>query len=122
MLKDAAVVMSVADIARRAARYRDLLGFDVSFHYGEPTFYICMRRDNVWVHLITQDEASRAAGQGAVCVFVSDVDSLYADVIARGADIPKPPQDYDYGMRDFLLYDPDGNQLTFGMSTVATPC
>jgi uncharacterized glyoxalase superfamily protein PhnB len=50
------------------------------------------------------------------------VDSLYADVIARGADIPKPPQDYDYGMRDFLLYDPDGNQLTFGMSTVATPC
>lgn len=122
MLKDAAVVMSVADIARSAAWYRDMLGFDASFHYGEPAFYICMRRNNVWVHLIAQHEAGRAAGQGALCVFVSDVDALYADFINRGASIPKPPQESDYGMRDFLMYDPDGNQLTFGMSTVAYPC
>jgi catechol 2,3-dioxygenase-like lactoylglutathione lyase family enzyme len=118
MLKDAAVVMCVADIARSAAWYQDMLGFDASFHYGEPTFYICMRRDNVWVHLIAQNEARRAAGQGALCVFVADVDAIYADFIARGAVISKPPQNYDYGMRDFILHDPDGNQLTFGMSTV----
>jgi len=27
----------------------------------------------------------------------------------------KPPQNYDYGMRDFDVVDLDGNQLTFGM-------
>lgn len=117
MLNDAAVVMCVANIARSLAWYRDALGFDVSFQYGEPTFYGCLCRDNVSIHLIAKEQAHRAAGQGALCVFVNDVDALYADFLARGANIPKPPQDYDYGMRDFVLYDPDGNQLTFGMAT-----
>jgi catechol 2,3-dioxygenase-like lactoylglutathione lyase family enzyme len=117
MLNDAAVVMSVADIARSLAWYRDALGFDLSFQYGEPTFYVCLCRDNVSIHLIAQEQARRTAGQGALCVFVSDVDALYEDFVRRGANIPKPPQDYDYGMRDFLLYDPDGNQLTFGMAS-----
>lgn len=117
MLRDAAAVMSVADLSRSLAWYRDVLGFDVSFEYGEPTFYACLCRDDVSVHLISQEQASRTAGQGALCVFVTDVDALYADFIRRGAIIPKPPGDYDYGMRDFLLNDPDGNQLTFGMST-----
>lgn len=116
MLRDAAVVMSVADVARSTAWYRDALGFGVSFEYGEPTFYVCLCRDDVSIHLIAQEEARRPAGQGALCVFVTDVDALYADFLGRGASIPKPPQDYDYGMRDFLLHDPDGNQLTFGMA------
>jgi uncharacterized glyoxalase superfamily protein PhnB len=49
-------------------------------------------------------------------VFVDDVDALHADLAARGANVLKPPQDYAYGMRDFDVADPDGNQLTFGMS------
>jgi uncharacterized glyoxalase superfamily protein PhnB len=50
---------------------------------------------------------------------VEDVDALYAELKARGARAPKPPKDYPYGMRDFNVIDPDGNQLTFGMSTEA---
>jgi uncharacterized glyoxalase superfamily protein PhnB len=45
------------------------------------------------------------------------VDSLHAELTARGAKVVKPPQDYDYGMRDFDVLDPDGNQLTFGMES-----
>jgi uncharacterized glyoxalase superfamily protein PhnB len=48
---------------------------------------------------------------------VHDVDSLHAELTARGAKVVKPPQDYDYGMRDFDVLDPDGNQLTFGMES-----
>ena len=48
-------------------------------------------------------------------VFVSDVDGVYAELAARGAKVLKPPQNYDYGMRDFDVVDLDGNQLTFGM-------
>jgi uncharacterized glyoxalase superfamily protein PhnB len=50
---------------------------------------------------------------------VKDVDSLHAELAARGAKVLKPPQDYDYGMRDFDVLDPDGNQLTFGMGSRA---
>jgi hypothetical protein len=29
----------------------------------------------------------------------------------------KAPENYAYGMRDFDVVDPDGNQLTFGMES-----
>jgi uncharacterized glyoxalase superfamily protein PhnB len=48
-----------------------------------------------------------------------NVDVVYAELAARGARIVKPPQNYDYGMRDFDLIDLDGNQLTFGMGSAA---
>jgi uncharacterized glyoxalase superfamily protein PhnB len=43
--------------------------------------------------------------------------TVYAELAARGAKVIKPPQNYDYGMRDFDVIDLDGNQLTFGMGT-----
>ena len=56
-------------------------------------------------------------GRGALCIFVEDVDALYA---ARKAEVVKPPQDYDYGMRDFDVVDLDGNQIFFGMASKKT--
>ena len=32
----------------------------------------------------------------------------------------KPPQDYDYGMRDFDVVGLDGNQIFFGMASNKT--
>ncbi len=116
MLVDAAAILTVRDIARSVAYYRDALGFTVTFQYGEPTYYACLCRDNVSLHL-RSGEAGRAwvPGNGAVAVFVEDVDALYRELVARGAHALKPPQDYAYGMRDFTVKDPDGNDLTFGM-------
>ncbi|HVH80129.1 MAG TPA: VOC family protein, partial [Stellaceae bacterium] len=59
------------------------------------------------------------AGHGALCVFVDDVDALHAEFATRGARIVAPPQDYDYGMRDFDVADLDGNRVTFGMESKA---
>jgi hypothetical protein len=28
-----------------------------------------------------------------------------------------PPKDYDYGMRDFVVEDPDGNLVAFGQES-----
>ena len=52
-------------------------------------------------------------------MFVRDADAVYADLAARGARIVKPPQNYDYGRRDFDPIDLDGNQLTFGTGSAA---
>jgi predicted enzyme related to lactoylglutathione lyase len=56
-------------------------------------------------------------GNGGICVFVNDVDGVYAELTARGANVIKPPQNYDYGMRDFDVLDLDGNHLTFGKAS-----
>ena len=111
----AATVFTVTDIAKSIEHYRDALGFAVTFQYGQPIFYACLRRDEVAVHLLAAHETKRLPGHGGICVFVKDVDRVHAELAARGANVIKPPQNYDYGMRDFDVIDLDGNHLTFGM-------
>jgi len=116
MLVGAATVVTVTNIAASMAYYRDALGFDVAFDYGEPTFYVGLCRDEVTLHLrAAAQQPSWVAGNGAVAIFVDDVDTLHDELAVRGARIVKPPQDYAYGMRDFDVDDLDGNRLTFGM-------
>jgi catechol 2,3-dioxygenase-like lactoylglutathione lyase family enzyme len=119
MMVGAATVFVVADIAKSTAHYRDVLGFKVAFQYGSPTFYVGLCRDEIELHLLSASQTSRRAGNGGICVFVRDVDAVHAELAGRGASIPKPPQNYDYGMRDFNVVDLDGNQLTFGMASGA---
>ena len=116
----AATVFVVSDIAKSVEHYRSALGFTVTFQYGTPTFYACLCRDEVALHLVAAHETKRLPGNGGVCVFVKDVDSVHAELAARGAKVLKPPQNYDYGMRDFDVIDLDGNHLTFGMESRAS--
>jgi uncharacterized glyoxalase superfamily protein PhnB len=74
-------------------------------------------RDEVALHLLAAQETKRIPGNGGICVFVNDVDGVYAELAARGANVIKQPQNYDYGMRDFDVLDLDGNHLTFGMTS-----
>jgi uncharacterized glyoxalase superfamily protein PhnB len=120
MMTGSATVLTVRDIAASIAYYRDALGFAVTFQYGEPTYYACLCRDEVALHLRAGNETEWVPGHGCVCIFVKDVDALYAELVARGAKVVKPPQDYDYGMRDFDVLDLDGNQFFFGMGIEKT--
>jgi catechol 2,3-dioxygenase-like lactoylglutathione lyase family enzyme len=120
MMIGAATVFTVRDIAKSIKHYRDLLGFTATFQYGNPTFYACLCRDEVALHLLSAHETKRLPGNGGICVFVKDVDAVHAELAARGATVVKPPQNYDYGMRDFDVVDLDGNQLTFGMEARAS--
>jgi catechol 2,3-dioxygenase-like lactoylglutathione lyase family enzyme len=119
MMVGSATVFVVRDIAKSLAHYRDALGFDVTFEYGEPTFYVCLCRDEVALHLIASAETKRLPGNGSICEFVRDVDAVHAELSKRGANIVKPPADYAYGMRDFDVVDLDDNQLVFGMGSSA---
>ena len=119
MMAGSATVFVVSDIATSLAYYRDVLGFQVTFEYGQPLSYACLCRDEVALHLLASSRTKRLPGHGAICVFVRDVDQIYAEVSGRGARLLNQPEDRDYGMRDFDVVDADGNQLTFGMGTDA---
>jgi catechol 2,3-dioxygenase-like lactoylglutathione lyase family enzyme len=117
MLTGSAVVMVVRDMTASLEYYRAALGFDVSFEWGTPVSYACLCRDEVQLHLSA--DTARQPGQSALCIFVKDVDALHAELVANGAQVVKPPQDYAYGMRDFDVTDPDGNRIIFGMASAA---
>ena len=119
MVTGSATVFVVSDLAASLAYYRDALGFGITFVYGEPTYYACLCREDVAVHLVASTRTQRLPGHGAVCLFVADVDAVHDELTRSGAKVLMPPQDYAYGMRDFNVADLDGNQLTIGTSSAS---
>ena len=85
MLVGAATVFIVRDIRKSIEHYRDALGFGVNFQYGQPTFYACLRRDEVALHLLASGKTKQLPGNVGVCVFVRDVDGVFAE-LAKVAD------------------------------------
>jgi uncharacterized glyoxalase superfamily protein PhnB len=55
-----------------------------------------------------------APGGKSLFVSVEDPDALFARVKAAGTPIDQPPTDRDYGSREFVCRDPDGNVWCFG--------
>ncbi|MGW7006856.1 VOC family protein [Streptomyces sp. NPDC054933] len=47
-------------------------------------------------------------------VVTHEPDALYARAKAAGAEIVAEPHDTDYGSRDFIARDPEGNRWSFG--------
>jgi len=56
----------------------------------------------------------RPPGVGGTYVVATDIDALHARAVAAGAEIVEGPVERDYGSRDFVARDPDGNLWSFG--------
>jgi uncharacterized glyoxalase superfamily protein PhnB len=54
------------------------------------------------------------AGGGLLYVAVDEIDALYEQAKAAGAEVALEITDTDYGSRDFTLRDPEGNLWAFG--------
>jgi catechol 2,3-dioxygenase-like lactoylglutathione lyase family enzyme len=109
-----APVFVVRDLAASIDYYRDRLGFEVAFRFGEPVYYAGICRGAVTIHLLAAAGSSRPPGASSLYVFVASADAIHAELVERGARVLQQPETYPYGMRDFNVEDLDGNQLTFG--------
>jgi uncharacterized glyoxalase superfamily protein PhnB len=59
-------------------------------------------------------DCSRKPGMAGAYVVTTDPDTLYERVLARKVDIVRPLAQTDYGAREFMVRDPQGNQWSFG--------
>jgi uncharacterized glyoxalase superfamily protein PhnB len=57
---------------------------------------------------------NQGAGRTSVYVVVDDPDPLFERAKGAGAEVVMPPTDQDYGSRDFVVRDPEGNLWSFG--------
>lgn len=67
------------------------------------------------------DAAMKDAGPCGVYVVVDDVDAHHQQAVEHGADILMPPTDQDYGSRDYMARDAEGNVWSFGTYTPEIP-
>ena len=109
MMLKALPQLPVGNVAAAVAHYRDVLGFHVNHQQDDLGV---MDRDRITVLLIPRTE--RHAGIGSAYIYVEDADALFTELRANGANLGEEPVSHPWGLRDFGVLDPDGNQLRFG--------
>ncbi|MFF3624142.1 VOC family protein [Streptomyces sp. NPDC002467] len=62
----------------------------------------------------TFDKAMEGAGPTGVYVLVDDVDGHHRRAAEHGVEILMEPTDQDYGSRDYMAKDAEGNVWSFG--------
>ena len=111
-------MLCVRDLDRSVVFYRDVLGFEVGWHWPWiATLELAGHR----VYLFTESEPTEdrpatwlfpqaEAGRGSVILVLSvdDCEAAYEEVRARGGRFLTPPPTPPWGGRRCVLYDPDG--------------
>ena len=55
-----------------------------------------------------------AVNQGVYVIVDNGIDEHYERALAAGAEVVRPLHDTDYGSRDYIVRDPEGNLWSFG--------
>jgi uncharacterized glyoxalase superfamily protein PhnB len=110
-LIEATATLRATDVTALAEWYRDKLGFAITMSWGEPAEYARVQRDAVELAI---GRLGDQFGPSSVYAIVSGVDALYAEFVPRGVEMGRAISDAPYGMRDFDLFDPEGNRVCFG--------
>jgi len=106
-------IFSVSALSKSIEFYTDTLGFQLDFIYGEPQFYAGLFKDSIELHLVSKN-LRQPAGSGNLSILTDEVDDLHQKLIEAKVQIIVPPDDRDYGLRDFSCKDLDGNIIVFG--------
>ena len=112
-------VLPVEDVARSAAFFRDVLGFEIDFLVGSPPNHGRITKgdrtygDPVYIHLTAAPpEDIRPSGEIRIHVG-HDLDGLYRSYQALGVTMHEAPQSQAWGLREFTVREPNGHMLRF---------
>lgn len=103
-------LLAVKNIPDAVEYYTTKLGFRLGFTWGDPPHFAGVNFGDVAVHL----SSNMPAAGNYVYFVVSDAKELYRFHIDNGAEITEPPGDRPYGLHDYRIRDPYGNELGFG--------
>lgn len=111
--------LTVADLQRSLAWYRDVVGFTPgeTWEHNGKVAGVEVKAGSALLYL-SQDDWSkgrdRVKGLGIGLYFetAQDVDEIAAGIKARGGTLASEPRTESWGARSFTVVDPDGFRLT----------
>jgi uncharacterized glyoxalase superfamily protein PhnB len=117
VLRVAVPILSVTDLSEALNYYERILGFTVGWKWGEPPHLASVCRDQVEVNLSQSSEPTVTISK--VYFQMTGVEAYYSGLTTAGARVAAPLANRPYGMRDFMIVDPSGNELSFGEATIS---
>jgi catechol 2,3-dioxygenase-like lactoylglutathione lyase family enzyme len=120
------VSLSVSDIGRALAFYRDGLGFPTHNH-ADGDDYIMFRLDGSWLSIVARKEVLKILPTGAALSFSTvslshnvpteaAVREVFEQGLAAGATALKAPQPAPWGGYEAAFADPDGHIWDIAMN------
>ncbi len=114
-------VLTVADVTAAARYFVEVLGFDLDFMVGEPPVHGRVKTGDgtygqpIYIHLsLAGDDEIGRQPTGELRIHVGhDVDALCGAYRSRGAEIVHPPTSQPWGLREFVVLEPNGHYLRF---------
>ncbi len=104
---------TVSDIAGAVHFYEKTLGFECTFTNGDPVCFAILKRGAVEIGLQTA-RLGGVPGKNGFYIKLTVIDALYAEYQAAGVKIKHPLKVEEYGMKEFMIEDPEGNTINFG--------
>jgi len=108
-----AATIAVSDMTRALEFYTGAMGMKVAFSNGDPVGFAIVKRGEGELHLSFK-RGHKGSTTNACHLVVSDATAFHAHCVATGVRIIKGLKDHDYGLRDFVIADPDGNRIDIG--------
>ena len=105
-------MLAVTDLSRSVDFYRQL-GFAVE-NRNDDWGWASLRHGECRLMLdVSTNDHPGPVRQSVIYLYPDDLEAYHAGARANGLDLPAITSTF-YGMREFRLSDPDGNQLWFG--------
>jgi ribosomal protein S18 acetylase RimI-like enzyme len=112
-MSSSTAIFAAYDLDQTLAYYRDVLGFEIAWSWGEPASMAAVRMGgiNIMIALIPS-LAERIRGHQH-WLNIKDVDALYEMHRTRQARIFSEIEDKPWGFREYTVEDPNGYHLRF---------
>ena len=104
-----------SDVPGTIAFYTTVLGFTCD-NVMEDAHWASLRRDDVTIMISVPNEHipfEKPILTGSLYLQVEDVDAIWQKLESK-ANVCYPIENFDYGMREFAIYDNNGYLLQFG--------
>ena len=124
VLSSVAASLTVDDLQKSLAWYRDVLGFTVRDRWEQDGTLMGVEMGaGTVVFMLGQDDGKkgrdRAKGVGfrLYCDTTQDVDGIAERIKAKGGQLAQEPRDESWGARALTVDDPDGFKITIAKQT-----
>jgi GNAT superfamily N-acetyltransferase/uncharacterized glyoxalase superfamily protein PhnB len=114
--------LAASDIEATLAYYKDILGFDSTWTWGDPPVFGSATKGGVTIAFNLQPELAAKIRGHQHGISVKGIDEMYLLHKSKGANIVSEIEDQPWGQREYIVEDLNGYHLRFsGQPAIEAP-
>ena len=118
--RSAIPVIGAADVRETIRYFEETLGFERQFIWGEPPVYAGLEAGGAVLYVCLDRDLADAIRERSlgpdVFLWVQDIDSVYQQHKANGANIIEELATRSWGARQYVIREPNGYRLKIAES------